>query len=256
MKLIKAVIINAIVIGLLLGVSFQSWAIPNLQIYIPGATYDTNSETWIINSYEYELWVVGAHLDVLDVKMALAVPEDEDGSIQVGWLDPTVSDYGSGSVSSLTLSETGGGMMPYESYRTSYDGSDPDPSTFGFGSGIPLDGDDNPIPGGGVFPTDFYEYFIGDLIIDETVQNYIPGDEWGDTAPGDIKKFDISVSGYSWVDIVAYDHVIKSNSKAKYVVTPYSHDGESTPIPEPATMLLLGSGLIGLAWFRKRFRKD
>lgn len=33
--------------------------------------------------------------------------------------------------------------------------------------------------------------------------------------------------------------------------------GNGTPIPEPATMLLLGSGLIGLAGFaRKRFRKD
>lgn len=235
-------------------------AVPNLQIYIPGATYDTDTETWVMYSYDYQLWVIGAHLDVNDVKFAAAVPTDEDGSIQVTWHTPSSPDYGGKGSEGFALTfldpDLGTDLNRldyYEAYRDSYATGDPDPATYGFGSGAPLDGDGAQIPPHGVFPTDFYEYFIGDFGTGETVQNYIPGDEWGDTAAGEIKKFDVLVSGYSWVNLMAYDHVIIGSNNAKYVFTPFSHDGASAP--EPATMLLLGTGLIGLGWFGRR-KKD
>lgn len=236
-------------------------AIPNLQIYIPGAEYDDESETWIINSYDYDLWVIGAHKDVLGVKFAMAVPEDESGKIDVSWKEPDASDYGSTSVDLLNMNSSGG--MGYSDYRASYDGSYPDPSTYGYGvaddGDYPLMGNGTEVPPHGVFPTDFYEYYIGDFGTDEPVQNYIPGDELGDTADGEMKQFDISVSGYTWVDIVAYNHVVQSKNKAKYVFSPFSHDGSfddgSSTVPEPTTLLLFGTGLIGLSWMGRRQMK-
>ena len=47
-------------------------AVPVLQIYIEGATYDTNTETWTTSDTEFDLWVIGdvdAHGTIFDVKL-------------------------------------------------------------------------------------------------------------------------------------------------------------------------------------------
>jgi len=235
----------ALITLVILSLGTSAWAVPNLQIYIPGAEYDTATETWIIYSYDYDLWVVGANLNIYDIKFAAAVPTNENGTIDVTWLKgQLIDDYGN-VVKEPYYSETLDEAIDYSA----------DPYISFCPDGIPIMGDGATLPPHGVFPTSYYEYLIGDFGTGETVQNYIPGDEWGDPAEGETKKFHISAYGYTWVDIVAYDHYIQANHKTHCIFSPFSHDGGGG-VPEPATMFLVGTGLIGLGGkARRKFKK-
>jgi hypothetical protein len=214
--------------------------------------------------------VVGANLNIYDIKIAIAVPEGEDGNVSLSWLD--------GSQADVNLNENDG--EDYSDYWNYYSNDDHtstnhDYTAYAFGEAAegdyPLMGDGSQLAGHGVFPTDFYEYYIGDVGSDvEEVYNFNPPEDYSgdsyyidypddlanlDSGRGEIKTFHVEVEGYTWADIVAYNHVVKSNGMARYVFSPFSHDGGGgTAIPEPATVLLLGSGLISLAGLRKKFR--
>lgn len=70
--------------------------------------------------------------------------------------------------------------------------------------------------------------------------------------------FDVDTSFFSYPYVVHFDlYNVKTGSKGIEInqVAPFSHDAQSAPVPEPATMLLFGTGLAGLAGVARRRNK-
>jgi len=79
--------------------------------------------------------------------------------------------------------------------------------------------------------TDLYEFII---------------DQYSWTIAGIDSGMDINESG----QLLASLYFMENTKTRGFILTP-----SADPIPEPTTMLLLGSGLVGLAGFRRRFKK-
>ncbi|HTK32846.1 MAG TPA: choice-of-anchor N protein [Candidatus Saccharimonadaceae bacterium] len=214
----------AVIAGMSLAASAQ--AIPALQLYIAGSTYNAATETWEINSNSFDLWVLG----------------DVDKTGGIFNVNLAASFYGTGSMSITPVS---GPLVDKGSDQTQFAGT-------GFDQGVSTHEE--------FANADSHNFWgIGDFTgTGDQIGDYTGGLPLTFPDKGQINVYHVDITGYDLVHFDAFDHYV-SGDHIQYTKAPFSHDasgGGTNPVPEPGTMALMGTGLIGIAVSRLRRRSS
>ncbi len=251
-------------------------AIPTLQTYINGATagsIGSDEDTWFATDSSFSLYVVGAYgsntISLNSLTLLVSVPDDETGTISISSDSEDSSDVPN---ILTTIGESGVATNPsIDAYINILNNETGNSSGFdGYAT----------IESNTFLPTDLdlnNHYPLKDNVSDFLLYNLHQFDnvECGlndynaDTdnggisatsACGEQKEYSISVTGFSWVHFDVYGLEHESNGKKSIRTTwewennPGSHDSTAR-VPEPATLLLLGSGLLACCLIGKKIKR-
>ncbi len=218
----------------------KAFAIPTLQLDIDGGTYDNTTETIVTGSGDFTLYAY------LIENNSNRISDTYYLSVALSPSISTSSSLGSFTYNGTTVDVTSGmvyGVPPLETY---------------------LDADPGDLPTHGIYPT-YYKEIAVTFSPSNTIEAYntqdraISGDPipTGTTGSMYYAAFDIDISGLDpayGLHFDLYNTSLARNSTTDIDVSkfaPFSHDAGTRQVPEPGTLLLLGSGLTGLYLSRR-----